>query len=55
MINIVLVNGKQNAGSYSVEWDPSSLPSGVYVYRLTVTSDNGKEVFTESKKLMIVK
>lgn len=30
-----LVNQKQNAGSYKVEWDASNYPSGIYYYRLT--------------------
>ena len=51
----VLVNEKQNAGSYSVEWDASSLPSGAYIYKMSITSDNGKEVFTDRKKLVLVK
>jgi len=29
-----LVDKKQNAGSYSVEWRPEKLPSGVYYYQL---------------------
>ena len=44
-----LVNKQQSAGSYSVNFDASELPSGVYVYKLTAGS------FTDSKKLMLLK
>ncbi len=32
-----LVNEKQNAGSYSVEFNGTNLPSGIYFYRLEAT------------------
>jgi subtilisin-like proprotein convertase family protein len=48
----VLVNEKMNAGSYSVGWDASAHPSGVYFYRISI--DGGKS-FTETKKMVIVK
>ncbi|MBV6422019.1 MAG: hypothetical protein DAHOPDDO_03307 [Ignavibacteriaceae bacterium] len=44
-----LVNENQEAGNYSVRFDASSLPSGIYVYRLTAKD------FTSTKKLMLVK
>ncbi|MFA6540480.1 MAG: phospholipase D-like domain-containing protein [Bacteroidota bacterium] len=44
-----LVNGDLNAGSYSVQWNASSLSSGVYFYRLQ--SGN----FVETKKLLLQK
>lgn len=34
-----LVNGVQGKGDYVVEWDASSLPSGVYFYRLKTASE----------------
>lgn len=45
----VLVNEKQNAGIYQVEWDGSKYPSGVYFYRIT-SGD-----FTKVKKMVLVK
>ena len=45
----VLVNGNKPAGYYTVEFNGSNLPSGVYIYRLTA----GK--FTAVKKLMLLK
>ncbi len=44
-----LVNGKENAGSYSVQFDGSKLASGVYFYRLTAGS------FVSVKKLVMLK
>ncbi len=45
----VLVNGAYDAGSHSVMWDASDMPSGVYLYRLT--TDN----FVETKKMILLK
>jgi len=36
-------------GSYSVQWDASNYPSGVYFYTLKTGG------FTESKKMILVK
>jgi hypothetical protein len=44
-----LVNEKQDAGSYSVDFDASSLSSGVYYYKIE-TGD-----FTSIKKMTLVK
>ena len=44
-----LVNENKAAGTYNVEFDASSLPSGIYFYSLT--SGN----FTETKKMILLK
>ncbi len=44
-----LVNQQMQAGSYSVDWDASNYPSGVYFYKLE------SENFTESKKMVLIK
>jgi hypothetical protein len=44
-----LVNKKQSAGSYEVQWDASGFSSGVYLYRLSVGT------FIETKKLVLLK
>ncbi len=44
-----LVNGKRNAGTYSVIWNASDLASGMYIYQLKT---EGK-VFT--KRMMLIK
>lgn len=53
----ILVNGNIPAGSYSVEWSATgggrSFPSGVYFYQLSAT--NRAEIFSEAKKLVLLK
>ena len=44
-----LVNEVKEAGSYSVTFDASKLPSGVYIYRLQTSS------FTDNKKMTLLK
>ncbi|MBK8552248.1 MAG: SBBP repeat-containing protein [Ignavibacteria bacterium] len=45
-----LVNEKQNAGKYSVEFDGSNLlPSGIYFYRLTTDG------FSDTKRMILLK
>jgi hypothetical protein len=49
-----LVDEQKEAGTFSVNWNASSLPSGMYVYRLSVTSDEGP-LFDQSRKLVLLK
>ena len=44
-----LVNEHKPAGSYSVQWNASNLPSGIYFYRLQAGT------YTETKKLVLMK
>jgi flagellar hook assembly protein FlgD len=44
-----LVNEKQNAGSYSVEFNGEGLPSGVYYYKLEAGD------FVETKRMVLLK
>jgi alpha-glucosidase (family GH31 glycosyl hydrolase) len=44
-----LVNGKQEPGAYTVQWDAAGVPSGVYFYRLTTPS------FSQTKKLLLLR
>ena len=44
-----LVNEKQNAGTYEVEFDASDLTSGVYLYKLQI---NG---FSSVKRMTVIK
>ncbi len=51
-----LVNAKQSAGSYSVNWNSSGEPSGIYFYKLVVSSkSNDKPVYSDSKKMVLLK
>ena len=44
-----LVDEYREAGRYKVEFDASSLSSGVYIYKLIAGS------FTSNKKMMVIK
>ncbi|HMS66091.1 MAG TPA: T9SS type A sorting domain-containing protein, partial [Ignavibacteria bacterium] len=44
-----LVNDKQNAGSYAVEFNGEGLPSGVYFYKLEAGE------FVETKRMVLLK
>jgi len=46
---VTLVNGKMPAGSYTVIWDATGLPSGVYLCRMEA------ERFIETRKMVLVK
>ena len=45
----ILVNQKQNAGTYEVIFDGSNLPSGIYFYQLRVGT------YSETKKMLLIK
>jgi hypothetical protein len=45
----ILVSENLQAGVYETDFDATSIPSGVYFYRLEADS------YTESKKMMLVK
>ena len=44
-----LVNEQKSPGTYTIEWNASSFPSGIYFYRLQAGN------FSETKKLMFLK
>lgn len=46
---VTLVNTNKEAGNYSVEFDASHLPSGVYIYQLTTPG------FTQARKMILTK
>jgi hypothetical protein len=54
---MTLVNEQKTAGSYEVEFNAANLSSGVYFYRLVVSSSNQVESgdFNDIKKMMLVK
>jgi hypothetical protein len=49
-----LLNGSINAGTYSIQFDGKNLNSGLYFYKLELSSKDGK-YFSDVKKLMLVK
>ncbi len=46
----VLVNKKQNAGSYEVDFDGSNFSSGVYFYKLVVDGN-----IIDTKRMVLLK
>ena len=44
-----LINEQLQPGSYSVDWDASNFPSGVYFYKLEAGD------YSESKKMVLIK
>ena len=49
-----LVNEQKSTGSYRVNWNAAGLPSGVYLYRITVSSEKG-QLYNAAKRLVLVK
>jgi len=45
----MVCNEKQNAGSYTVDFNGDGLPSGVYFYKLEAGE------FTETKRMILLK
>ncbi|NOS84702.1 MAG: T9SS type A sorting domain-containing protein, partial [Ignavibacteria bacterium] len=48
-----LLNEELSAGEYEIDFNASGLSSGTYFYKLIINS--GKEVFTETKKMVLIK
>jgi hypothetical protein len=48
-----LAEGRKAAGRYSLNWNASNLPSGMYLYQLTAISEYG-EVFRDTKIAMVL-
>ncbi len=45
-----LVDGMQEAGYKSIEWNPNNVPSGLYIYRLTTSTG-----FSSTKKMLLIR
>ena len=50
----VLVSDAYAPGVYTIQWDASAKPSGVYYYRMTARETSGK-VFTQTRRMALVK
>ena len=48
-----LVHQLKEAGNYSIEFDASGLPSGVYIYRLSASGNAGS--FVRSRKMILLR
>jgi len=49
-----LVSEKLDPASYTVQWNASSVASGVYIYQLGISNEEGKKEFYR-KKMMVMK
>ncbi|MFI5144624.1 MAG: YCF48-related protein [Ignavibacteria bacterium] len=52
---ITPVNEMQNAGSYNIEFDGSNFASGVYFYKLSVSNEQSETIFSDTKKMILMK
>jgi len=50
-----LVNTQQLSGNYSAMFNASHLASGVYIYRLDAIPMNGKQGFSQIKRMILIK
>ena len=50
-----LVNGRWGKASYVVDFNGTNLPSGIYFYRIEITGDYTKALYTETKKMLLIK
>ncbi len=51
----IIVDKIQNAGSYKITWDANEFSSGVYFYRIFAITLNGKNKYTATKKMLLIK
>ena len=51
----VLENNTQAAGYYKIEWNAGRMGSGIYIYRLSARSTDGKQSFIKVRKMLLVK
>ncbi|MDR3667597.1 MAG: T9SS type A sorting domain-containing protein [Ignavibacteriaceae bacterium] len=47
--------GIQEAGNHEINFNASSLPNGVYFYRIEASTPDGKNNFTSTKKMIVMK
>ena len=54
-----LVNDEKAAGNYEIKWNAENLPSGIYLYKLSVSvlpsQDRQAGNFVEAKKMILLK
>jgi hypothetical protein len=43
------------AGTHSIDWDASNIPSGVYLYRIVAESNSSFNSFNSARKMILVK
>jgi hypothetical protein len=48
-------NNTLNAGTHELNYDANNLSSGTYFYRITAIGSNGNIVFSDTKKMILIK
>jgi gingipain R len=51
----VIVNKIQDAGYYEIEWNGADYASGVYLYKLSAKSTDGKKEYYFTRKMVLIK
>jgi hypothetical protein len=51
----LLVNESETPGEKSIEWNGADLPSGVYFYELQATGESSSKVFSQTRKMLLLK
>ncbi|MHB1687273.1 MAG: alpha-amylase family glycosyl hydrolase [Ignavibacteriaceae bacterium] len=52
---VELVNNVETAGYHEVVWNASNLASGVYIYRIEAASNSGGNIYSDVKKMVMIK
>ncbi len=55
LVDVPVNNQTLSAGNYSFQWDGKALSSGLYFYKIVATSTDGKEKFTSTRKMILMK
>ncbi|MHB9011485.1 MAG: alpha-amylase family glycosyl hydrolase [Ignavibacteriaceae bacterium] len=50
-----LINNVENAGYHEVVWNAANLASGVYIYRIEAASNSGRNIYSDVKKMVMIK
>ncbi|NOS84763.1 MAG: T9SS type A sorting domain-containing protein [Ignavibacteria bacterium] len=50
-----IVNNTQNSGTYEAGFDASGFASGVYLYRINANSTEGNSLFSDTKRMILIK
>jgi predicted TIM-barrel fold metal-dependent hydrolase len=51
----VLTDELSEAGKYTAEFDATNLSSGIYYYEITAKAEEGGGIFTDVKKMILIK
>lgn len=52
---VTLASGERSAGTYETIWDASGQASGMYFYRLECTSSDGRSLFHQVRRMLLLR